>query len=210
MVLAAARPPFREARRALRAGNARRPMSEPDNATRWLSLAADGDSRAAGRLLELLYSELKSVANSILAEERRGHTLQPTALVHEAYLRLVGNSLDGVEGKHQFVRVAARAMRNIVIDHARARRREKRGGDAARVPLDDFVDAFSAGSVDLLALDDAIQQLAAADPQLGEIVELRFFAGLTIEETARSLGVSTATVERGWRMARSWLHRGLQ
>ena len=169
----------------------------------------DGDPTAAEELLPLLYGELRAVAERCLSDERRNHTLQPTALVHEAYLRLVPRGDTDWEGRNHFLRTAARAMRHVLVDHARARRREKRGGDAARVPLDAALETFERPAVDLVALDEALQRLTGVDEEMGRLVELRFFGGLTIEETARILGVSTPTVERRWRVARMWLREQL-
>ena len=142
--------------------------------------------------------------------ERTGHTLQPTALVHEAFLRLVPEGgAPQLEGRAHFLRVAARAMRRILVDHARARDADKRGGGRRPVALDDVLEAFAERDLDVLELSDAVEKLGAVDPELARLVELRFFAGLTIAETAAALGVSTPTVERHWRVARLWLAREL-
>jgi RNA polymerase sigma factor (TIGR02999 family) len=176
--------------------------------TRILQAASLGDKVAADRLLPLVYDELRALAAGVLRGQRKGHTLEPTALVHEAYLKLVDQTAPW-EGRSHFFGVAAKAMRSILVDHARARKAEKRGGARERVPLDAAVVWFEERSLDLLALDEALERLAALDPAAARLVELRFFAGLTIEETARTLGVSTATVERDWALTRAWLHREL-
>lgn len=178
-------------------------------ATELINKAAGGNTGAAGDLLNLLYDELRRVASGILGEGHAAPTLQPTLLVHEAWLRLVDQQHLQEGGREHFIRTAARAMRFVVIDHVRARRRDKRGGGASRVPMDDFVDYYSKSSVDLVALDEALKKLQDEDEQLARIIELRFFAGLTIEETAKLLDVSTPTVERGWRFAKAYLQKQL-
>ena len=157
----------------------------------------------------LLYEELHRIAGRYLRDERRSHTLQPTALVNEAYLRLA--SWQDVQWKDrvQFLAAAATAMRRILVNHALAKRAQKRGGWARQTPLDETVALFEERSFDLIALNDAVERLAAIDPQQERIVELRFFGGLTIEETAQALGLSHATVEREWALARAWLRRSL-
>ena len=177
-------------------------------ATRLLERLSAGDAEAAGELLPLLYAELRRVAGRAMGSERADHTLQPTALVHEAYLRLVGSEVR-FESRAHFVRVAARAMRNVLVDHARARAAQKRGDGHERVPLDDVLAAYEERQLDVVTLHDAVERLLEIDEDLGRLVELRYFAGLTIEETARVLDVSTATVERSWRVARLWLRREL-
>lgn len=161
----------------------------------------------------LLYEELRGLADAYLRRERRGHTLQPTALVHEAWERLMGDAEPGqpapFRDRQHFLATAARVMRRILIDHARARRASKRGGGGARVELE-LEDLAAPPSADpdayLVALDAAVAQLAAQDPRAAQLVELRFFAGLTMEETAKVLGISTATANREWAFARTWLH----
>jgi RNA polymerase sigma-70 factor, ECF subfamily len=170
---------------------------------------SDGSSEAANRLLPLVYDGLRKVAANYLRKERPGHTLQPTALVHEAYLKLVDISQISWQDRAHFYAAASQMMRNILVDHARARRREKRGGDARQVALDEAVSFADEQDFDLLALEEALQQLAAFDPQQAKIVELRFFGGLTIEETALVLKISPATVKREWTMAKVWLYRKL-
>ncbi len=178
--------------------------------TRLLGRLSDGDTGAAGALLPLLYDELRRVAGRLMIRERAGHTLQPTALVHEAWMRLIdaGESSSWNNRAH-FVSVAARAMRNVLVDHARRRNAEKRGGDHERVPLDSVLSYFEERSLGVIELSEAVDRLQEVDEQLARIVELRFFAGLTIDQTARVLAVSTPTVERGWRVARMWLREQL-
>ncbi|HKE00262.1 MAG TPA: sigma-70 family RNA polymerase sigma factor [Planctomycetota bacterium] len=185
-------------------------MDEARPATDAVRRLTAGEAGAAADLFPLVYEELRRAAQRVLGGGADRQTLQPTALVHEAYLRLVDHTLSGFEGRDHFVRTAVRAMRQILVDHARARRSGKRGGGAARLPLDEAVDSIEVDAIDLVALDEALGRLAAHDERLARTVELRFFGGLTIEETARLLGVSTPTVERDWRFARSWLHERLR
>ncbi len=181
---------------------------EPSEATRLLDRMSAGDGAAAQELLPLVYAELRRQAGRAMDGERGDHTLQPTALVHEAYLRLVGSQVRW-ESRAHFVRVAARAMRNVLVDHARARRTDKRGQGRDRAALDGVLAAYEERHLDVLAVHDALERLHAVDEPLARLVELRFFAGLSIEETARVLEISTATVERHWRVARLWLRREL-
>jgi RNA polymerase sigma factor (TIGR02999 family) len=173
-----------------------------------LDRANRGDRSATDELLPLVYDELRLLARRYMSRERPGHTLQATALVHEAYLRLVDHNDAAWESRAHFFGAAARAIRRILTDHARARGRRKRGGGAARVPLDEVrLVVGSNDRLDLIALDGAIDRLAALDPQKARVVELRFFAGLDVDEVARALGVSASTVARDWQFARAWLHR---
>ncbi len=175
--------------------------------TQLLDAAAAGDPTAAAELLPLVYAELRQLAAARLAAERPGQTLQPTALVHEAYLRLVGPGPNPVwNGRGHFFGAAAEAMRRILVEQARRKGRLKRGGDCTRMELPADVAADEA-EVDVLALDEALTQLATDHPEKAELVKLRFFAGMTSVEAAAALGVSTATVERHWRYARAWLAR---
>lgn len=171
---------------------------------------AAGDLDARERAFALVYAELRRHAAAQLRRERPGHTLQPTALVHEAYIRLVDQNRADWQNRAQFLAVASRMMRRILVDRARARHAGKRGGHAARVSLDDAagVPAPDAG-VDLLDLDAALDRLAAFDPRKSHIAELRFFGGLSLEETGHVLKVSAKTVERDWQAARAWLYRAL-
>jgi RNA polymerase sigma-70 factor, ECF subfamily len=170
-----------------------------------------GDGAALEALLPAVYDELRRQARRALRRERIGHTLQPTALVHEAYLRLVDQSRARWENRAQFFAVAAQAMRRILVDHARTRGRAKRGGGVTPVTLADAdAPAASTTGVDALALDDALTRFAALDPRKARLVELRFFAGLSIPEAAAVIGVSEATAVREWAVARAWLRRELE
>ena len=181
-------------------------MPERANTTRLLSRVSYGDERAADVFLPLVYDELHAIAGSLFRHEAPGNTLQPTALVHEAYLRLIDQDLASVTDRTHFLAVAATMVRRAMIDHARARRTEKRGGNRSRVPL---VDAPILGlsGVDLIALDDAMVRLRDRDARAERVVELRFFAGLTEAEVARALSVSERTVRNDWAHARAWLRR---
>jgi RNA polymerase sigma factor (TIGR02999 family) len=160
-------------------------------------------------LVTLLYQELRRLAAGCLRRERPNHTLQPTALVNEAWLRMAAQSQPGWNGKVQFLAVASHLMREILIDYARTRNRAKRGGGLTPICVEDAGELAAVHEVDLVALDDALNVLEQVDTQQRQIVELRYFGGLNIEETAQLLGVSPATVKRDWRMARAWLHREL-
>jgi RNA polymerase sigma factor (TIGR02999 family) len=185
-------------------------MSTPrTDATALLEALRHGDSDAFEDLLALLYKDLRRIAAKCFRAEREGHTLQPTALVHEAYLRLVDQHDMHWQSRAHFLNAAAQAMRRILVDHARSRQASKRGGAGVRVTLDDGLAIGSARDPDLLALDDALRTLAERDPRKAQIVELRYFGGLTTIEVAEVLGVSVATVERDWAVARVFLHREL-
>ncbi len=177
--------------------------------TRLLQAAGAGSRAAADRLLPLLYSELRRLAQGLLRHERGDHTLQATALVHEAYVRLVGQRSVGFHDRAEFFRAAATAMRRVLVDHARTRGRRKRGGDARRTSLDDLVAELEHRSADLVALDEALEELSEIDATKARLVELRFFAGLSVNETAEVLGLSVRTAERHWTLARAWLHDAL-
>ena len=166
-----------------------------------------GDEGAAERLIPLVYHELRARAAGALRRERRAHTLTPTALVHEAYLRLVDGRPPDVEGRKHFLAIAARVMRRVLVDHARARNAAKRNQGKEALSLDEALTIGDGRSPALLKLDDALLALAAFDPAKARLVELRYFAGLTIEETADVLDTSPATVKREWALARAWLHR---
>jgi RNA polymerase sigma factor (TIGR02999 family) len=175
--------------------------------TRILSAIDQGDPHAADQLLPLVYDELRKLAAQKLAHEAPGQTLQATALVHEAYLRLVGQEQTrDWDSRGHFFAAAAEAMRRILIDRARHKQTRKVGGGHRRLDLDDIEPALEEGNDDrLLALDQALRQLEAEEPRKAELVKLRFFAGLTAEQTAAAIGVSTSTVEKDWAYARSWL-----
>lgn len=179
--------------------------------TQLLNAAAGGDSRAAEELLPLVYQELRKLAHARMAHEPVGQTLQPTALVHEAYLRLLGSADVKWDGRGHFFGAAARAMRRILVERARSRNRIKRGGDRKRVEFGDQLEVVSADSEQsdeqLVALDSVLEKLEAYDRRKCDVVMLRYFAGLSIEETAASLGLSPATVKNEWAFARAWLHR---
>lgn len=180
------------------------PVSEGE-VTRLLTAAASGSDSAAGELLPLVYAELRRVAESYLRRERGDHTLQPTALVHEAYLRLVDQKAASFTNKAHFMRVAARAMRRVLVDHARAHRAAKRGGGAEEMAFDEGLVVIENRAIDMLALDEALNELQGLDAEQARIVELRFFAGLTSVEVSHVLGMSLRTVEREWAFARAWL-----
>jgi len=168
-----------------------------------------GDAEALDRLVPLVYDELRRVARRHLRREQPGHALQATALVHEVYLRLVDVDRLTLQNRTHFFAVAAKLMRQILVDHARRQQAAKRGGGATMVSLEDASPAAQPLSVDVLALDQALDALSAIDARQGSVVELRFFAGLDIAETAEALGISPATVEREWAMAKAWLYRRL-
>jgi len=184
--------------------------SNPTIITRLLDEASTGNQKAASELLPLVYKELHALAIRRMASERAEHTLQATALVHEAYLRLVGAQQTTWKGKGQFCLAAAEAMRRILIEHARKRGRIKRGGDHKRVSLDIEVLAREAQPEEITAAVDAIERLEKKDARMGEIVRLRFFVGLSVAETAAALGLSDRTVRREWALARAWLSRELK
>ncbi|TWT78732.1 RNA polymerase sigma factor SigM [Planctomycetes bacterium CA13] len=177
--------------------------------TQILSAIEAGDPRAANDLLPLVYEELRRLAASRMNQEKSGQTLQPTALVHEAFMRLVGGNVSQQwDGRGHFFAAAAESMRRILIENARRKGRAKRGGEIKRRDLYDDVAVVDTDNVDeLLFLDEALNKLALEDPQLAKLVELRYFTGLTIEETAKVLGVSPRTTKRNWAYARAWLQR---
>jgi len=179
----------------------------PSDITLILSSLKENDRSAAAELLPLVYDELRSLANGYLRKERSDHTLQATALVHEAYLKLVNGEPAKWENRAHFFRVGAAVMRHILVNHARARGRLKRGGDRKRVPLDDALAVFEDSSIDLIGLDEALTRLALFDERLARVVELRFFAGLSNEETGEVLGISSRSVQADWQMAKLWLLR---
>jgi RNA polymerase sigma factor (TIGR02999 family) len=183
-------------------------MSDPGEVTRLLQELGHG-GRAVDPLLPLVYDQLKQLARRQLSDERGDHTLQPTDLVHEAYLKLSG--LERIEWKNraQFFAIAAQAMRRVLVDYALSRRAAKRGGERRRVPLDDGMLVSEAPAEEVLALHDALARLEAENPRLVRMVECRYFAGLSIEETAEATGTSPATVKRDWTVARAWLNREL-
>lgn len=177
--------------------------------THILDALKEGDERAADRLLEAVYDELRRLASSRLARERPGQTLQATALVHEAWLRLAGNGAVDWDGRGHFFAAAAEAMRRILIERARRRERLKHGGGRKRVDLEDAEPVAPPQDIDVLALDEALGRLAAEDKAKADLVKLRFFAGLGVAEAAQILGVSKATADRHWAYARAWLYSDL-
>lgn len=183
---------------------------EPSNqVTELLVRWRGGDHAALDSLMPLVYAELRRIANRHLRGERPDHTLQSTALVHEAYMRLADQDLPQWQNRAHFFAVAAHLMRQILVDHARSHRASKRGGDVCKLTLDDAEEQPQGVNVDILALDDALKSLASMDPQQSQVVELKFFAGLSIEDTAEVLGISISTVKRDWITARAWLFREL-
>ena len=192
-------------------GRAPLPMSDDprdEPFTELLQRMQDGDSEAGERVFSVVYSELRAQARRMMGGGE-GDTLQPTAVVNEAWIKLAAGQGADWQSRDHFLGFAARAMRSILVDYARAKKAAKRGGRAERVELDEALRAYEERAIDLLALDEALERLSGADPVLARLVELRFFGGLTIAETARVLEVSTPTVERGWRAARSWLRSEL-
>jgi RNA polymerase sigma-70 factor, ECF subfamily len=182
--------------------------SAPHTVTELLESARAGDSAALNRLLPLIYSELHDIAARQMRGERPDHTLQPTALVHEAFLRLVGGTPIAFENRTHFLRAASQAMRRILVDHARAHNAEKRGGGLC-ITLDEKLAGQPNEIIDMLVLDDALNRLAAAEPRWAHVVELRYFGGLEVTEVAATLGTSVATVKRDWQFAKAWLAREL-
>jgi RNA polymerase sigma factor (TIGR02999 family) len=172
--------------------------------------ARHGDEQALSTLMPLVYDELRRVASGYLRRERQGQTLQPTALVHEVYLRLLKDAKLSWENRAHFIGIAARSMRQILVERARARGAAKRGGGAVRVTVDSGLIAAAAPPLDLETLDEALTRLGQVDPDLARVVDVRFFGGLSIEEAAEALGISPATVKRRWTLAKAWLMRELE
>lgn len=174
--------------------------------TRLLLRLEGGDRDAVDLLLPVVYRELRRLAAGYLQRERNNHTLQPTALVHEAYMRMVDQSRVQWQNRAHFFGVAAQMMRRVLVDHARTQGARKRGGDVNKIQLEDGLVAGGSREAELIAVDDALRALEVQDPVKARIVEMRFFGGLSIEETAVAMSLSTATVNRHWRMAKAWLH----
>lgn len=185
------------------------PVEPQADVTQLLVAWRDGDASALERLIPLVYAELRRVAHRYMRDERPDHPLQTTALVHEAYLRLIDVSRVDWESRNHFFAVSAQMMRRILVDAARRRNADKRGGDASHVALDEAIVLVAERGADLVALDEALDQLATLAPRKARVVELRFFGGLSVKETAEVLGVSVETVARDWRMAKLWLRRDL-
>jgi RNA polymerase sigma-70 factor (ECF subfamily) len=181
----------------------------PQDVTELLLEWRQGDSAALDKLTPLVYDELRRIAHRYMQQERDGHTLQTTALVNEAYVRLVGQQRIEWQNRAHFFGVTAQVMRRVLIDHARRRGYTKRGGEAQQVPLEDAAVMSHGRAAELVALDEALEELAKLDPRKSRVVELRYFGGLSIEETAEVLKVSPMTVRRDWRAAKAWLYRAL-
>ena len=180
--------------------------TSPNNVTQLLVELTDGKTQVLEMLLPVVYGELRSLANNYLRRERADHTLQPTALVHEAYLKLIDQKNVQWQNRAHFFGVAATIMRRILVDHARKHNADKRGGEFSKEQLEEALIVVSnEKSFELLALDDALEELAKVDPQKSRIVELRYFGGLSVEETAEVMGISEITVKRHWKMAKAWL-----
>jgi|SRR5262245_7709204 len=185
------------------------PPGSSRDVTELLIAWGQGDQSAFEELVPMVHAELRRLARRQMAGERPGHTLQTTALVNEAYLRLLDLSRVRWQDRTHFLSMSSRVMRRILVDHARARDARKRGGDDIKVPLDDGAEVSNERSVDLVALDDALNALAVIDSRKSQVVEMRFFGGLSVEETAEALQVSPETVKRDWRMAKAWLMKEL-
>jgi RNA polymerase sigma factor (TIGR02999 family) len=183
--------------------------SQAQQLTQLLHAWSEGDQGALEKLMPVVYNELRRLARHYMADERPGHTLQTTALVNEAYLRLVDSAHCNWEGRAHFFGVCAGMMRRILVDSARTRQAQKRGGDVANLELQEALAVEVQPGTDLVAIDDALQALAAVDARKSQIVELRFFGGLSVKETAELLKVSEETVARDWKLAKSWLRREL-
>jgi RNA polymerase sigma factor (TIGR02999 family) len=183
-------------------------MDQPDreDVTILLAELTKGNKEAASKLIPMVYDELRRLAESYMRRERGDHTLQATALVHEAYLKLVEQRSVDWRSRAHFFGIAAQVMRRILVDHARGHLREKRGGELQEVPMDEALEFAPAQSLELIKLDEALARLTKLDPRQGKIVELRFFGGLTVEQTAELLGISPKTVKRDWSVAKAWLY----
>ncbi len=176
-----------------------------------LKAAAEGDVLANERLFALVYDQLHEIAKRYMQRERAGHTLQPTALIHEAWLKLMTPATTSrYQNQEHFIATAAVVMRQILVNHAKAKRTQKRGGDASRRPFLELADEFETAAVDLLALDEALARLSELDPQQAKLVELRFFGGLSVADAARALGISSRTANYEWAHARAWLRSQLE
>jgi len=182
----------------------------PHEVTELLVAWSEGDRAALDQLTPLVYEELHRLARNHMSRERQGHTLQTSALVNEAYLRLIDQKNVRWQNRAQFFSIASRLMRRILVDHARSHRYAKRGGDMRRVSLDEAAVFAQEPAAELVALDDALKSLAALDPRKCQVVELRFFGGMSVEESAEVLGVSVVTVMRDWSTAKAWLHRAME
>lgn len=184
--------------------------AQVNDVTQILNALQQGDAHAAEQLLPIVYEELRRLAAYKMSGESAGHTLQATALVHEAWLRLVGSNQQNWQNRSHFFAAAAEAMRRILIEHARRKQSLKRGGEFERVNLDESELVLTAPPDELLAVDEALDKLAAEDPNAAQLVKLRYFVGMTMEEAASALGMATRTAERLWTYARAWLHREIR
>jgi RNA polymerase sigma-70 factor (ECF subfamily) len=187
-------------------------MSSPstNEVTEQLIAWGAGDRAALDHLFPIVYQELRRMAGAYLRQENPGHTLQPTALVHETWLRLIDQTRVNWWNRAQFFGVAAQMMRRILVDHAKAKHREKRGGDAVKLSLDDVINLSRERAADLIALDDALDELTRVDERKSRVVELRYFGGFTVEEIAQILEVSPETVMRDWKLAKAWLYQQIR
>ena len=181
-------------------------MIPQSNVTQLLREASSGNRQSLDQLLPLVYNELRNLADAFMRRERSSHTLQPTALVHEAYMRLIDQRDVDWENRAHFMSIAAETMRRILVNHALASNAAKRGGKETKVSIDEAIGFQGNEEIDLVLLDEALTNLARFDPRQSQIVELRFFGGLTVPEVAAVLELSTATIEREWRTAKAWLH----
>jgi RNA polymerase sigma factor (TIGR02999 family) len=188
----------------------RNPINRLGDVTVLLRQVKAGDSDAVSRLLELVYPQLRRIARQRLRQERSGHTLQPTALVNEAYMQLAGQMGKDWQNRSHFYAVAAQSMRRVLVDYAREKKALKRAGDRQQVELDEALAIVSDRLDEILAIDEALQRLAAFDPRGSKVVEMRFFGGMTEEEAAEVLGVTPRTVKRDWNVAKAWLHGELR
>jgi RNA polymerase sigma-70 factor (ECF subfamily) len=184
-------------------------MTEPESVSDLLRAWGAGDEEAGNRLMPLVYRDLKRRAGAYMGQERPDHTLQPTALVHEAYARLLGQEHVAWKNRAHFFGIASQMMRRVLIDHAREHLAAKRGGDVVRVELDDKIEGGGQIDVEMLMLDQALKELARLDPRQAQIVEMRYFGGMSEEEVAEALSLSRATITREWQTARAWLFRRL-
>lgn len=184
-------------------------MSDGPELTQLLLDARDGDRAAEAALLPLLYDQLRNRAMAMMRNESSGHTLQPTAVVHEAYMRLVNSDMPEWQNRGHFLAVSSEVMRRVLVDHARSRNRKKRGGDVAKVSLELGLQLSADHDPDVLALEDVLEELAALNPRQAKIIVYRFFGGMTVTEVAEELDLSKRTIEAEWTMAKAWLRRSL-
>ena len=184
--------------------------NQPENFTRLIQEYSNGNKRALNEILPLIYDELKKISSRYLREEYRNHTFQTTELVHEAYIKLIGDQNVSWENRAHFFGIAAQSMRQILVDHARKRNAKKRGGGQINLSIDEILKVSEKADEQVLNLDEALKKLEAVDKRAAKIVELRYFSGLTIEETAKVLNISPSTAKRDWNFAKAWLYREIQ